>query len=215
MNVQKQIFFKSKVRFASTLSSQVSTTVSFASQDKAQLVKYFPSITYYSINGEWVVKCSPKRLIPLLTFLKYHTGTAYSQLRDLTAIDHPERKQRFEVVYQLLSVFYNQRLTVSVALSEGQAIQSSVSVYASSGWYERETWDRFGVYFSKHPDRRRRLTDYGFKGHPLRKDFPLTGFVEVRYDDSLKRVLYEKVSLPQEYRLFTLGNSWGFSAYKI
>ena len=187
------------------------TAVSFWVQEKSQLVKFFPNIFYYSIKGEWVIKISAQNVTPLLTFLKYHTGTSYAQLIDITAIDHPERKQRFEVVYQLLSVFYNQRISISVFVSEGQSLDSVVSIYPAAGWYERETWDRFGVYFRKHPDRRRRLTDYGFKGHPLRKDFPLTGFVEVRYDDSRKRILYEKVSLPQEYRLFTLGNSWGFS----
>jgi len=172
------------------------------------LAKVFPPILYYSSQGEWVVKTTPTYLIPLLTFLKRHTTTQYHQLRDITAIDYAKRKFRFEVLYQLLSVTYNQRLTVSVAVSEGVALNSATPLFSSAGWYERETWDRFGVFFRNHPDLRRRLTDYGFKGHPLRKDFPVTGFVEVRYNDFRKRILYENVSLPQEYRVFTLNNSW-------
>lgn len=171
------------------------------------LAKVFPPILYYSTQGEWVIKTTPTYLLPLLTFLKRHTATYYRQLRDITAIDHPKRKFRFEILYQLLSITYNQRLTVSVFVAEGTALNSATSLFSSAGWYERETWDRFGVFFRNHPDLRRRLTDYGFKGHPLRKDFPVTGFVEVRYNDFRKRILYEKVSLPQEYRIFTLNNS--------
>ncbi len=170
--------------------------------------KVFPPIYYYSFQGEWVVKTTVNSLIPLLTFLKRHTATQYRQLIDLTVIDHPKRKLRFEVIYQLLSITYSQRLSVSVSVTEGQAVDSATSVYSAAGWYERESWDRFGVFFRNHPDLRRRLTDYGFKGHPLRKDFPVTGFFEVRYNDFRKRILYEKVSLPQEYRIFTLENSW-------
>lgn len=172
------------------------------------LSKVFPPILFYSVNGEWTVKVNSNNLVPLLTFLKRHTATSFNQLRDLSAIDYPENKLRFEVVYQLLSISYNQRLSVSVSVSEGYSLKSVTSIYPSAGWYERETWDRFGVFFRNHPDLRRMLTDYGFKGHPLRKDFPVTGFVEIRYNDFWKRISYEKVNLAQEYRLFHLDNPW-------
>ena len=192
--------------------SQSSSTTSGAStvqQKQLELIaSRFPNTLFYSVNGEWVIKTTPLSLIPLLTFLKSHTLTAYSQLIDMTAIDHSERKLRFEVVYFLLSLPHATRLSVSVSVAEGSSIPSVTSVYPNAGWYERETWDRFGMFFRSHTDLRRRLTDYGFKGHPLRKDFPLTGFVEVRYDDFRKRILYEGVSLPQEYRIFTLENPW-------
>lgn len=181
----------------------------FAFKETFELVsKRFPAVLIYSVNGEWHIKVSPETLQPLLTFLKYHTNTSFNQLRDITAIDYSERKLRFEVVYLLLSLQTARRLIISVSLSEGRSLPSVTSLYASAGWYERETWDRFGMFFTGHPDLRRRLTDYGFKGHPLRKDFPLTGFVEVRYDDFRKRILYEGVSLPQEYRIFHLENPW-------
>lgn len=123
-------------------------------------------------------------------------------------MDYPERKLRFEVVYILLSLYTAQRVIVSVSIAEGNSLPSTVQLYSSAGWYEREAWDRFGIFFRNHPDLRRRLTDYGFKGHPLRKDFPLTGYIEVRYDDFRKRILYEGVSLPQEYRVFNIENPW-------
>lgn len=174
-----------------------------------RIVALFPSRLYYRVNNnEYVIKTTPERLYSLLTLLKYHTTFRYTQLRGLTAIDHPTSKLRFEVVYFLLSIQNSRRLSMSVSLAEGTSLPSIVSLYSSAGWYERETWDRFGVFFRNHPDFRRRLTDYGFKGHPLRKDFPLTGFVEVCYDDFRKRILYEGVSLPQEFRIFTLENPW-------
>lgn len=183
-------------------------TTNFSSKEFEQLAKRFPDTLFYSVSNGWVVKTTPESLVPLLTFLKHHTKTSFKQLRDLTAIDYFERKLRFEVVYNLLSLENTVRLCVSVSMPETSSLPSVVSIYPSAGWYERETWDRFGIFFSNHADHRRRLTDYGFKGHPLRKDFPLTGFVEVRYDDFRKRILYEGVSLPQEYRMFTLDNPW-------
>jgi NADH-quinone oxidoreductase subunit C len=161
-----------------------------------------------SVTGETRVAIPATHLLQTLTLLRRHTGREFSQLRAITAIDNPERNRRFEVVYLLLSPSTGQRLAVSVHVSEGTPLPSATSVYSSAGWYERETWDRFGILFTGHPDLRRRLTDYGFKGHPLRKDFPVTGYVEVRYDDVRKRILYEGVSLAQEFRLFTLDQPW-------
>lgn len=153
-------------------------------------------------TGERVVTTTPDRLLPLLTFLRDSSFFRCNALMDVTALDRPSRMTRTEVVYSLLSLPYATRLTVTVATEE--ELPSVTSLFPSAGWFEREVWDRYGVFFRGHPDLRRRLTDYGFKGHPLRKDFPLTGYVEIRYDDVTKRIVYEGVSLAQEYRLFTL-----------
>lgn len=155
-----------------------------------------------------MVKTTPQNLIPLITILKHHTGIEFSQLIDLTAVDWPERKNRFEIVYSLLSITNARRLRVSVSVPEGVSITSVTQVYSSAGWFEREVYDRRGVSFSGHPDLRPRLSDYGFRGHPLRKDFPLTGFIEVRYDEIGKRLRYEPVSLPQEFRVFSVDAPW-------
>jgi NADH-quinone oxidoreductase subunit C len=123
-------------------------------------------------------------------------------------VDFPQRKQRFEVLYQFLSVTYNQRFTLSISVNEGIILDSIVNLFSSAGWYERETWDIFGIFFRNHPDLRRRLTDYGFKGHPLRKDFPVTGYLEVFYNDFNKRIVHEKATFAQEYRIYTLSNNY-------
>jgi len=136
----------------------------------------------------------------VITFVKNTTHCYYEQLMDITAVDHIKLDRRYEVVYQLLSITNSKRLMVNVFTSEGDAVKSVTGLYSAAGWYERETWDRFGVFFLNHPDLRRILTDYGFKGHPLRKDFPVTGFVEVRYSADSKSVIYEKVSLAQASR---------------
>ena len=177
-------------------------------QQLKSLIKIFPSIIIYSIHGEYVIKTTPSNLIHIINFLKKHTLTFYQQLIDISAIDYPERKTRFEIIYFLLSLYNNQRISISISISEGFSINTITQLFSSAGWYEREMWDRFGIFFNGHTDLRRRLTDYGFKGHPLRKDFPVTGFVEVRYDDFNKRILYESVNLAQEYRIFNLENPW-------
>ena len=127
---------------------------------------------------------------------------------DVCGVDYPDRPQRFEVVYALLSVSLNHRLRVKVSTDEDTPVPSVVGVYPSANWFERETWDLYGVFFADHPDLRRILTDYGFDGHPLRKDFPLTGYVEVRYDDEQKRVVYEPVKLTQDFRTFDFLSPW-------
>jgi NADH-quinone oxidoreductase subunit C len=126
----------------------------------------------------------------------------------MTAVDYPSRKDRFDVVYNLLSVRFNTRIRVKVIINEFQSLESITSIYSAAGWFERETWDMFGIFFINHPDLRRILTDYGFEGYPLRKDFPLSGYIEVRYNESKKRVVYEKLMLPQEFRLFTFETPW-------
>ena len=127
---------------------------------------------------------------------------------DVCGVDWPERERRFDVVYNLLSLKLNQRVRVKIQTDETTPVPSVTAIFPSAGWYEREAWDLFGIFFSDHPDLRRLLTDYGFEGHPLRKDFPLTGYVEVRYDDEQKRVVYEPVKLTQDFRSFDFLSPW-------
>ena len=147
-------------------------------------------------------------LLPFLTFLKNHTNTQFKMLIDITAVDYPSRSSRFEVVYQLLSIHYNARIRVKTNVDELTPMESVSSLFPSANWFERETWDMFGICFLNHPDLRRILTDYGFEGHPLRKDFPVSGYVEFRYDDSKKRVISEPVELAQEFRYFDFASPW-------
>jgi NADH-quinone oxidoreductase subunit C len=199
--------------FFNPISSKATAQISLSFLANLRLL--FPAILTTLVNGERVIKVTPSQLVPLRTFLKEHTGTSFSQLRDVTALDAPERKRRFEVSYNLLSLQTAQRLTVVTSVAEGENLPSVVSIFPSAGWCEREVWDRFGVFFTGHPDRRRLLTSYGFKGHPLRKDFPLTGYIEIRYDERRKRVIHEPVSLTQEFRQFTLESPWGASLLKF
>lgn len=144
----------------------------------------------------------------VLTFLRDDVNCQFAQLVDVCGADYPERPERFDVVYNLLSLTHNRRIRIKVRTDEAQPVPSVTGVFGSANWWERETWDLFGIYFVGHPDLRRILTDYGFEGHPLRKDFPLTGYVEVRYDDEQKRVVYEPVKLPQEFRTFDFLSPW-------
>ena len=147
-------------------------------------------------------------IVKVLTFLRDDQNTQFKQVMDITAVDHPAREERFEVVYNLLSLKHNQRLRVKLTTDEEMPVPSVAEVYNAAIWFERETWDMYGVFFSDHPDLRRILTDYGFEGHPLRKDFPLTGYVEVRYDEAQKRVVYEPVNLVQDFRSFDFLSPW-------
>ena len=158
--------------------------------------------------GELMLETPPDKLIALLTFLRDDPKCLFKQLVDVCGVDWPERAKRFDVVYNLLSLKLNQRVRVKVQTDESTPVPSAAPVYSSAGWFERETWDLYGVWFSDHPDLRRILTDYGFEGHPLRKDFPLTGFVELRWDDTQKRVVYEPVKLQQEFRRFDFLSPW-------
>jgi NADH/F420H2 dehydrogenase subunit C len=160
------------------------------------------------VENELIFSVSPEHLVPLLFFLRNHTNTQFELLVDACGVDYPSRSLRFEMVYQLLSVQYNSRLRIKVAVDEFTPIPSATEIYPSAGWLEREAWDMYGIFFSNHPDLRRILTDYGFEGHPLRKDFPLTGYTEVRYDDSEKRVVIEPIQITQEYRYFNFLSPW-------
>ncbi len=161
--------------------------------------------------GEITLKVSSKKIVDVISRLHSNSTLIFDQLIDITAIDYPENVQRFEVVYLLMSTSMNERLVIKVHLKEGDQIPSVSNIFKSSLWSEREIWDMFGIFFSGHPDLRRILTDYGFEGYPLRKDFPLTGKVEVRYDPVLKRVKYEPVKLAQEYRDFDFLSPWQMS----
>ena len=158
--------------------------------------------------GELTVDVALPHLLSFVDFLKTDAACKFSTLVDITAIDHPERPARFDVVYHFLSMYRNHRIRLKVAVGEDEMVASLVDLHPSANWFEREVFDMFGILFSGHPDLRRILTDYGFRGHPLRKDFPTTGYVEVRYDDQEKRVVYEKVKLTQEMRQFDFLSPW-------
>jgi NADH-quinone oxidoreductase subunit C len=158
--------------------------------------------------GELTVVASRPAIASALKTLRDDPELRFTILVDLCGVDWPEREQRFDVVYHLLSLTKNQRIRVKVMTDEESPVPSVTGVFSSAGWYEREAWDLYGIVFADNPDLRRLLTDYGFEGHPLRKDFPLTGFVEVRYDDEQKRVVYEKVKLTQDYRSFDFLSPW-------
>jgi NADH-quinone oxidoreductase subunit C len=157
---------------------------------------------------ELIVTTRGSSIIKLLSFLRDDSNCLFTFLVDVCGVDYPERDQRLEVVYNLLSIKHNQRIRVKVATDEATPVPSVTGVFSSAGWFEREAWDLYGIYFADHPDLRRILTDYGFEGHPMRKDFPLTGFVEVRYDDEQKRVVYEPVRLTQDFRTFDFLSPW-------
>lgn len=164
-------------------------------------------------NNEIIVSAKAQKIADILYFLKTDSNCSFEQLIAITAADYPADEQRFEVVYCLLSLTYNRRLIVKIRTDEATPIQTATGVYKSAGWYEREVWDMFGVRFANHPDLRRILTDYGFEGHPLRKDFPLTGYYEVRYDNEQKKVVYDKVNLTQEFRTFDYLSPWEGAKY--
>jgi len=147
-------------------------------------------------------------IIDVLKFLRDDVNCQFKQLVDVCGVDYPEQEERFCIVYNLLSLTHNSRIRIKVWTDEDTPVPSSTALFSSANWWEREVWDLYGVYFSDHPDLRRILTDYGFEGHPLRKDFPLTGYVELRYDDEQKRVVYEPVKMTQEFRTFDFLSPW-------
>ncbi|KAI0936042.1 putative NADH-ubiquinone oxidoreductase 30.4 kDa subunit, mitochondrial [Taiwanofungus camphoratus] len=192
------------------------------------LTKYAEALGALHTYGSYLIQCLPKYVqqfsvlkdeltlyicpsgvIPVLTFLRDHSQCQYKSVMDITAVDFPERDKRFEIVYHLLSMkFGGARIRVKTYAGEADPIPSAVPVFRGADWYERETWDMFGVFFRDHPDLRRILTDYGFEGHPLRKDFPLSGYTELRYDEEQKRVVYEPLQLTQAFRNFDALSPW-------
>jgi NADH-quinone oxidoreductase subunit C len=165
--------------------------------------------------GELTLSTTRDHVLALLRALRDDVQTQFISIIDLCGADYPEREERFDVVYHLLSPRRNLRIRVKLTTDEDTAVPSATGVFPGANWFEREAWDLYGIFFSGHPDLRRLLTDYGFEGHPLRKDFPLTGFVEVRYDDEVKRVVYEPVSLKQEFRQFDFLSPWEGTDYVL
>ncbi|MFC3051125.1 NADH-quinone oxidoreductase subunit C [Kordiimonas pumila] len=163
--------------------------------------------------GELTLTARAEHIQKVLTFLRDDPDCFFKQLIDVCGADYPERVKRFDVVYHLLSLEFNQRIRVKVETDEDTPVPSVIDVFPSAGWFEREAWDMYGIFFSGHPDLRRMLTDYGFQGHPLRKDFPVSGYVEVRYSEEEKRVVYEPLKLPQENRNFDFLSPWETAKY--
>lgn len=172
-------------------------------------------VDHFMSFGELTLTTDADNIIALLTFLRDDDECRFVNFIDLTAADYPEREKRFEVVYHLLSPYKNHRVRVKLQAGETDVVPSSLPIYMAANWYEREVFDLYGIMFSGHPDLRRILTDYGFQGHPLRKDFPTTGYVEVRYDDEAKRVVYEPVKLVQEFRQFDYLSPWEGTNYVL
>jgi NADH-quinone oxidoreductase subunit C len=165
-------------------------------------------LSYDIARGELTLNVRREGIVRVVTFLRDDGKCQFRQLLDVAGVDYPDREARFDVVYHLLSMKQNQRVRVKLPAAENMPVPSVTSVFSAAGWWEREAWDLYGIFFSDHPDLRRILTDYGFEGHPLRKDFPLTGYVELRYDDDQKRVVYEPVKLTQEFRTFDFLSPW-------
>ncbi|MEM8980773.1 MAG: NADH-quinone oxidoreductase subunit C [Pseudomonadota bacterium] len=166
-------------------------------------------------NDELTMQVAPSNLPGLVAWLKTDPACLFSTLVDITAVDNPGRARRFDVVYHFLSMYQNHRIRLKAAVREDDMVPSIIDTHASANWFEREIFDMFGILFSGHPDLRRILTDYGFRGHPLRKDFPTTGYTEVRYDETKKRVVYEPASLVQEYRQFDFMSPWEGAQYVL
>jgi NADH-quinone oxidoreductase subunit C len=165
--------------------------------------------------GELNITAVRERIVDLLILLRDDKAFRFQQLIDLTCVDYPDRAQRFDVVYHLLSMTQNTRVRIKIATDEATPVPTAVPAHPCADWFEREAFDMFGVLFKDHPDMRRLLTDYGFVGHPLRKDFPMTGYVEVRWDEEQKRVIYEPVKLNQEFRRFDFLSPWEGAEYAI
>ena len=187
--------------------------MSASEQQRAVIVQRLASlfgeaVKLDSVGNEMRVRCKVDDLLYVLKTVRDDPILQFKQLSDLTAVDYPEQAERFEVIYQMLSITLNARLRIITTVADGAILPTAIDLFASANWAEREVWDMFGIFFSGHPDLRRLLTDYGFEGHPLRKDFPLTGYVEVRYNDTERRVVYEPVKLTQEYRDFDFLSPW-------
>ena len=185
-------------------------------QDLGEYLKTGMPVAVGSISqdrGQLIVICKSDEIVSFLTYLRDDPNCLFEVLLDICGVDYPDKSKRFEIVYHLQSLRLNQRIRIKVQCEEEDVIPSVSGVFSSANWYERETWDLYGIMFSDHPDLRRLLTDYGFHGHPLRKDFPLTGNVEVRYDEEQKRVVYEPVKLTQAFRSFDFMSPWEGADY--
>lgn len=221
LNTHKRLVCTSKLTFAAEVNKteDLKPTIRKTSEMKTvQLTDYgifvaeclpkFVQKVQIAHGDELEIMISPEGIVPVLSFLKDHHLAQFESLVDIAGVDVPTREYRFEIIYNLLSLRYNARIRVKTYTDELTPLDSAYEVFKAADWYEREIWDMFGVYFNNHPDLRRILTDYGFEGHPFRKDFPLSGYVEVRYDDEVKRVVVEPLELTQEFRKFDLVGPW-------
>ncbi|CAJ0865491.1 14359_t:CDS:2 [Entrophospora sp. SA101] len=181
-------------------SSKPTSLYEFGKHLVSVLPKYIQQYSVY--KDELTIYLAPSAIIPVMTFLRDHTGTQFKQVQDICGVDYPTRTNRFEVVYNMLSIRYNARIRVKTYADEISPVPSIVELFNGANWFEREAYDMYGIFFVNHPDLRRILTDYGFEGYPLRKDFPLTGYVEVRYDEERKRIVAEPLELAQAFRNF-------------
>ena len=172
------------------------------------LLKILPIINYTIYKNELTINIPANKIVSILFFLQNHTNCQFKILSDICVVDYITKKKRFHILYNLLSIRYNNRIRVQIQINELQPINSVTNIYKMAGWCEREAWDMFGIFFTNHTDLRRILTDYGFEGHPLRKDYPLSGFLEIYYNELKKRVVYEPLNLSQQYRLFNFDNVW-------
>jgi NADH-quinone oxidoreductase subunit C len=180
------------------------------------LATALPGATGHAVAyGELTVTVKASEIVAVMRFLRDDERCKFWSFIDVTAVDWPGRERRFDVVYHLLSPVHNRRIRVKAEIGEDETVASIIEIFPGADWFERETYDLYGIPFVGHPDMRRLLTDYGFEGHPLRKDFPLTGFVEVRYDDEQKRVVYDKVRLAQEFRNFDFLSPWEGTDYVL
>eukprot|EP00037_Helgoeca_nana_P029563 m.353950 g.353950 ORF g.353950 m.353950 type:complete len:229 (-) comp28000_c0_seq3:3156-3842(-) len=186
------------------LTEQRQTLEQFGAYVAQMLPKYIQAAQVTHVD-ELELMVPPSAIVPVLTFLKDHSAAQYKILIDIAGVDIPTRENRFEIVYNLLSIDTNSRIRVKTYTDE---LASCMGVHKSADWFEREAWDMYGIFFSGHPDLRRILTDYGFEGHPQRKDFPLTGYTELRYDDEEKRVVCEPIEMAQEFRNFDYTSPW-------
>lgn len=173
-----------------------------------QLINLLPLVCYQQLKDEIILVVLNHTILITLKILKLHIGTKFNLLSCISGVDLLHVKYRFSIVYELLSLTFNSRIRLKVFVDELTTTCSAISVYVNANWWEREIWDLYGLYFEKHPDLRRILTDYGFEGYPMRKDFPLYGYVEVRYDTAKKRIIVEPIMLSQEYRFFTFETPW-------
>ena len=180
----------------------------FENKQIKELKVLLPLLIFQQLVNEFVLVISGDRLFFSLNVLKRHIACCFQMLSCISGVDLVHQVNRFIVVYDLLSLTYNSRARIKVFVNETTAIRSVVKLYINANWWEREIWDMYGVYFNEHPDLRRILTDYGFEGHPLRKDFPISGYVEVKYDENKKRIVVEPLELAQDFRLFSFSSPW-------
>jgi NADH dehydrogenase (ubiquinone) Fe-S protein 3 len=197
------------LRGLSGVSARLNPAVAQRGMNKlAGLTRVVPCITYHKIKDEACMVVTKENLLFTMNVLKKHINFQFTMLSCISGVDFLNKKYRFSVVYDLLSLTFNTRMRIKIFANETSSVDSIVSVFVNANWWEREVWDLFGVYFDKHPDLRRILTDYGFEGHPMRKDFPLSGFVELRYDEIKKRIVVEPLQLTQDFRLFNYQTVW-------